>query len=62
MSMLYLGKYKHEFIYIISRYKHHRYLRLLQSNKHIDELAAKILLERGLLYVNNRLEYSRDIR
>lgn len=39
-----------------------KFIRLLQSNKHIDELAAKILLERGLTYVNNKLEYSRDIR
>ena len=36
--------------------------RLLDSNKHIDEEAAKILLERGLTTVNNNLEYSRDIR
>ena len=36
--------------------------RLLQSNKHIDELAAKILLERGLTVKDEKLEYSRDIR
>ena len=36
--------------------------RLLESNKHIDETAARILLERGLTNVNNNLEYSRDIR
>jgi phosphoribosylaminoimidazole-succinocarboxamide synthase len=35
--------------------------RLLESNKHIDEISAKILLERGLIYVDNKLEYSRDI-
>ena len=38
------------------------HFRLLDSNKHIDEEAAKILLERGLTTVNNNLEYSRDIR
>lgn len=36
--------------------------RLLQSNKHIDELAAKILLERGLIVKDGKLDYSRDIR
>ena len=36
--------------------------RLLESNKHIDETAAKILLERGLVEVNGQYEYSRDIR
>ena len=36
--------------------------RLLESNKHIDELAAKILLERGLNVLNEKLVYSRDIR
>ena len=40
----------------------HALKRLLESNKHIDEEAAKILLERGLVKVNNNLEYSRDIR
>ena len=40
----------------------HALNRLLESNKHIDEKAAKILLERGLTKVNNNLEYSRDIR
>jgi hypothetical protein len=36
--------------------------RLLESNKNIDELAAKILLERGLNFLNEKLVYSRDIR
>lgn len=36
--------------------------RLLESNKFIDETAAKILLERGLICVDGKLEYSRDIR
>jgi hypothetical protein len=40
----------------------HALSRLLESNKHIDELAAKILLERGLVEVNGRYEYARDIR
>lgn len=37
--------------------------RLLQANSHIDELAAKILLERGLSVSDEgKYEYSRDIR
>jgi hypothetical protein len=40
----------------------HALSRLLESNKHIDEMAAKILLERGLIEVNGQLEYARDIR
>lgn len=35
--------------------------RLLESNKHIDEINGKILLERGLVYENDKLDYSRDI-
>lgn len=36
--------------------------RLLESNKHIDETAAKILLERGLICGDDgKLQYSRDI-
>ncbi len=35
----------------------------MQSNKHIDELSAKILLERRLrVNEKNSLEYSRDIK
>lgn len=40
----------------------HALSRLLESNKNIDENAAKILLERGLVVVNDKYEYSRDIR
>ena len=40
----------------------HALSRLLESNKDIDEVAAKILLERGLVYVNGKFEYSRDLR
>jgi hypothetical protein len=40
----------------------HALARLLESNKHIDELAAKILLERGLVERNGKYEYGRDIR
>ena len=40
----------------------HALSRLLESNKQIDETAAKVLLERGLVYTNNNLEYSRDIK
>lgn len=35
--------------------------RLLESNKHIDEISGKILLERGLITVDGKLQYSRDI-
>jgi hypothetical protein len=34
----------------------------LESNKHIDEEADKLLLERGLTEVNGKLEYTRDLR
>ncbi len=35
----------------------------MEANKHIDENAAKILLERGLiLNKHNKYEYSRDIK
>ncbi len=36
--------------------------RLLEANKHIDETAAKILLERGLDFKDGELEYTRDLR
>ena len=34
----------------------------MESNKHIDEEAAKLLLERGLAKVDGKLEYTRDLR
>ncbi len=37
-------------------------LRLLEANKQIDETSAQILLERGLVYKNDKLDYSRDLR
>lgn len=40
----------------------HALKRLLESNKHIDESAAKVLLERGLITINNNLQYTRDIK
>ena len=40
----------------------HALARLLESNKDIDETAAQILLERGLIEKDGQLEYSRDIR
>lgn len=35
--------------------------RLLNANRHVDELSGKILLERSLKYENDRLEFSRDV-
>lgn len=52
---LFLNQFKLE---IIKIYKY----RLLESNKHIDEEAAKLLLERGLTKVDGKLEYTRDLR
>ena len=35
--------------------------RLLKANKHLDELSAKIMLERSLKFEDGKLEFSRDI-
>lgn len=40
----------------------HALKRLLESNTQIDEAAARILLERGLIRINNNYEYTRDIK
>lgn len=40
----------------------HALTRLLESNKHIDEISAKMLLERGLAIIDGKLDYTRDIR
>ena len=34
--------------------------RLMKANRHVDELSAKILLERSLVFENETLEFSRD--
>ena len=36
--------------------------RLLSVNKAIDEKTAKILIDRGVIEKDGKLEYSRDIR
>jgi hypothetical protein len=34
----------------------------MKANKHLNEISARILLERALVTKNNNLEFSRDIR
>ncbi len=40
----------------------HALKRLLESNTQIDEKAARVILERGLIRINNNYEYTRDIK
>jgi hypothetical protein len=37
------------------------YQRILKANRHIDEHAAKVLLERSLVFENGALDFGRDI-
>ncbi len=38
------------------------YKRLLKANRHLNDEAANILLERALVVHENKLEFSRDMR